>query len=246
MKRNIIKLNKIGSTNDYMRKYALAYDDEMAVAVASYQTAGRGQGTNTWESEPGKNLLFSLKLKPKNVEVRTQFLLSMTMAVAIKEALDCYADGFSLKWPNDIYWHDYKLSGTLIETSLKAGNIDSCIFGIGIDVNQREFHSDAPNPISLCSITQQEEDIDLLLQRILDSFERYYNILIAGGKSTILSLYHDSLYRRTGLYPYRDSDGIFMASIEKVEADGHLVLRDDEDKLRSYAFKEVAIVIPKR
>ena len=124
--------------------------------------------------------------------------------------------------------------------------MDSCIFGIGIDVNQREFHSDAPNPISLCSITQHEEDIDLLLQRILDSFERYYNILIAGGKSTILSLYHDSLYRRTGLYPYRDSDGIFMASIEKVEADGHLVLRDDEDKLRSYAFKEVAIVIPKR
>ena len=139
MKRNIIKLNEIGSTNDYMRKYALADDDEMAVTVASYQTAGRGQGTNTWESEPGKNLLFSLKLKPKNVEVRTQFLLSMTMAVAIKEALDCYADGFSLKWPNDIYWHDYKLSGTLIETSLKAGNIDSCIFGIGIDVNQREF-----------------------------------------------------------------------------------------------------------
>ena len=109
MKRNIIKLNEIGSTNDYMRKYALADDDEMAVTVASYQTAGRGQGTNTWESEPGKNLLFSLKLKPKNVEVRTQFLLSMTMAVAIKEALDCYADGFSLKWPNDIYWHDYKL-----------------------------------------------------------------------------------------------------------------------------------------
>lgn len=246
MKRNIIKLNEIGSTNDYMRKYALADDDEMAVAVASYQTAGRGQGTNTWESKPGKNLLFSLKLKPKNVEVRTQFLLSMTMAVAIKGALDCYADGFSLKWPNDIYWHDYKLSGTLIETSLKAGNIDSCIFGIGIDVNQREFHSDAPNPISLCSITQHEEDIDLLLQRILDSFERYYNILIAGGKSTILGLYHDSLYRRTGLYPYRDSNGIFMASIEKVETDGHLVLRDDEDRLRSYAFKEVAIVIPKR
>ena len=88
MKRNIIKLNEIGSTNDYMRKYALADDDEMAVAVANHQTAGRGQGTNTWESEPGKNLLFSLKLKPKNVEVRTQFLLSMTMAVAIKEALD--------------------------------------------------------------------------------------------------------------------------------------------------------------
>ena len=246
MKRNILKLNEIGSTNDYMRKYTLTDDDEMTVAVARYQTTGRGQGTNTWESEPGKNLLFSLKLKPKNVEVRTQFLLSMTMAIAIKEVLDSYAEGFSLKWPNDIYWHDNKLSGTLIETSLKAGNIDSCIFGIGIDVNQQEFHSDAPNPISLCSITKHEEDINLLLHKILDSFERYYTILINGGKSTILSLYHNNLYRRTGLFQYRDSNGIFMATIEKVEPDGHLILRDEQNKLRNYAFKEVAFDIPKR
>ena len=243
----VVRLGEVDSTNSYLRTYQPAAEDEdMVVVTADHQTAGRGQGTNRWESAEGMNLLFSVLIHPSWIPVGRQFLLSEAGALAIKEVLDGYTEGITLKWPNDIYWHDYKLSGTLIETSLKAGNIDSCIFGIGIDVNQREFHSDAPNPISLCSITQQEEDIDLLLQRILDSFERYYNILINGGKSTILSLYHDSLYRRTGLYPYRDSDGIFMASIEKVEADGHLVLRDDEDKLRSYAFKEVAIVIPKR
>ena len=106
----------------------------MTVVVADYQTAGKGQGTNTWESEAGKNLLFSVLVHPTMLPVRSQFLLSEAGALALKEALADYVkDDIRLKWPNDIYWKDKKLSGTLIETKLAAGRIKDCVFGGGAE-----------------------------------------------------------------------------------------------------------------
>lgn len=240
---NIIRLEEVDSTNNYLRSVALVDEEQMLVAVARHQTAGRGQGRNTWESEAGKNLLFSVKIKPRNIAIANQFLLSMTMALAIKHALDKRADGFSLKWPNDIYWHDYKISGTLIETTLSGSAINSCIFGIGIDVNQKTFLSDAPNPLSLCSITGHSEDCDWLLSDILQSFDSLYSQLTDGDSHTIITQYHDALYRHTGFYTYRDKSGEFQAEIVRVEPNGRLVLSDTESQIRQYYFKEVAFVL---
>lgn len=239
MNRRIIYLDETDSTNNAVRNIPLESDDDMIVAVADYQTAGRGQGTNKWESERGKNLLFSVKIRPVGVPVSRQFVLSMAMALAIKKALDGFADGFTLKWPNDIYWNDYKISGTLIETSVNSHGISSCIFGIGIDVNQHTFVSDAPNPISLCSIIGRDEDCNKLLNDILDAFVEFYSIIKKYQYDEISALYHASLYRRTGKFPYRDADGCFLASILKVEDDGHLVLLDEQGHQRRYAFTEV-------
>ena len=148
MKTNIIRLQTVDSTNRYLHDCPPVGEEEMTVAVADYQTAGRGQGTNTWESEAGANLLFSLMVHPCWMPVGRQFLLSMAGALALKETLDAYIDFVTLKWPNDVYWRDSKLSGTLIETTVNSRGIGRCIFGIGLNVNQREFRSDAPNPVS--------------------------------------------------------------------------------------------------
>ena len=243
MYHKIIRLEEVDSTNNYLRSLSLTDEEQMLVAVARHQTAGRGQGSNTWESEAGKNLLFSVKIKPRNIAIANQFLLSMTMALAIKRALDKRADGFRLKWPNDIYWHDYKISGTLIETTLSASSINSCIFGIGIDVNQEVFFSDAPNPLSLCSITGHSEDCDLLLSDILHSFDSIYSQLADGDSHAIIAQYQDALYRHTGFYTYRDKLGEFEAEIVRVEPNGRLVLSDTEDRIRKYYFKEVEFVL---
>ena len=149
MQHKIIHLAQTASTNDYLRALPSPQDDCMTVVYADWQTAGRGQGSNKWESEAGKNLLFSILVCPTSVDITRQFVLSMAGALAVKAALDKYTDGISLKWPNDIYWHDRKISGTLIETSVKGRTLARCIYGIGLNVNQREFHSDAPNPVSL-------------------------------------------------------------------------------------------------
>ena len=243
MKRTIIRLQETDSTNRYLRDMQDKSLTDITVVVADYQTAGRGQGTNRWESEAGKNLLFSLRIHPTMLPVSEQFLLSMAGGLALHETLQTYADGFTLKWPNDIYWYDYKVSGTLIETMIACGRLQSCIFGVGINVNQRMFCSDAPNPISLCTIIGCEVDRERLLKQVLTAFEKYYGMLCRGDCHAVVSLYHEALYRRGGFYKYRDTEGSFKAEIVEVKSDGHLVLRDRQGMIRSYAFKEVEFML---
>jgi BirA family biotin operon repressor/biotin-[acetyl-CoA-carboxylase] ligase len=209
---------------------------ENSVCWADFQTAGRGCGTNTWESERGKNLLFSILIHPTQVKATCQFHISMAVSLAICEALGQYIGNLSIKWPNDIYWRNGKICGILIENTLKGNTIKDSIIGVGLNVNQRTFHSDAPNPVSLWQITGQETDREQLLKDILRCLEHYLY-------QDIKAQYRSLLYRRQGFHPYADKDGAFMAEIVNVEDDGHLLLCDDSGYDRRYAFKEVAFVI---
>ena len=242
METKIIRLGEVDSTNRYLREYLSADKDSLTVAVADYQTAGKGQGTHTWEGEAGKNLLFSMLVMPHWVPVMRQFLLSMAGALAIKEALDSYTDGISLKWPNDVYWNDKKISGTLIETAIDSRGIKRCIFGIGININQTQFLSDAPNPVSLCQILGHEVDREEVLQKVIAAFLRYYELLRRASYIDVSGLYHLSLYRRNGYHWYEDKDGKFEGAFVEVEDDGHLVLHDRQGGIRSYTFGEVKFI----
>jgi len=224
-------------------------DDVMTVAVADYQSAGRGQGGNHWESEEGKNLLMSIMTHPRQIEASGQFLLSMALACALRDVLGSHTDGISIKWPNDIYWHDKKISGTLIETRLKGKEIRDCVFGIGINVNQEVFHSDAPNPVSLHNILGKHTPVEEVMNAVIERLTHYlYNIKAfeASEKAAdaIRDYYLRNLYRRDGrLYPFEDAGGQFMASIDTVLPDGTLKLVDSEGKERLYSFKEVKFII---
>ena len=242
MEKKIIRLKEVDSTNAFLKNLDTYDEDALTIAIADYQTAGRGQGVHTWESEPGKNLLFSMMMCPKWVPLRQQFLLSEAGALAVKDALDSYTDGITLKWPNDVYWHDKKISGTLIETAIDSKGIKSCVFGIGLNVNQLVFHSDAPNPVSLAQILGHEVDRDEVLKKILDGFEKYYELLRRADYMDVSGIYHLSLYRRKGFHPYRDANGEFEGAFVEVEDDGHLILHDRQGRIRSYSFGEISIV----
>jgi len=223
--------------------------ETMTVVYADEQTAGRGQGSNHWESEPGKNLTFSVLVHPTMVPVMRQFLLSEAGALALWDVLGQYlgADDVKMKWPNDIYWKDKKISGTLIETRLGGGHVKDCVYGTGIDVNQEKFVSDAPNPVSMKQILGHDVDLKELLNKIIDSFKKYYAAIENGEYAAISELYHSGLYRAHGFHRYKDKDREFEAAIVEVEDSGNLILRDREGCIRSYAFKEVASLpsIPK-
>lgn len=245
----IIHLSSVDSTNNYLMAYKPREDETMTVVYADEQTAGRGQGSNHWESEPGKNLTFSVLVHPTMVPVMRQFLLSEAGALALWDVLGQYlgADDVKMKWPNDIYWKDKKISGTLIETRLGGGHVKDCVYGIGIDVNQEKFVSDAPNPVSMKQILGHDVDLKELLNKIIDSFKKYYAAIENGEYAAISELYHSGLYRAHGFHRYKDKDGEFEAAIVEVEDSGNLILRDREGCIRSYAFKEVVSLpsIPK-
>ena len=229
----IVHIDETDSTNRWLREQG---GEENMVVWADYQTAGRGCGTNHWESERGKNLTFSMLLHPHDVPAQKQFRISRAISLAICKALGQHIGDLSIKWPNDIYWRDGKIGGILIEVTLQGNKVKDCIIGIGLNINQRVFRSDAPNPVSMWQICEQETDCEQLLQEILQAFQEYM------GKSN-KDEYQSMLYRRKGFHPYADKDGAFMAEIIDVEDDGHLLLRDDNGQLRRYAFKEVTFVI---
>ena len=226
-------IDETDSTNRWLREQG---GEENMVVWADYQTAGRGCGTNHWESERGKNLTFSMLLHPNDVPAQKQFRISRAISLAICKALGQHIGDLSIKWPNDIYWRDGKIGGILIEVTLQGNKVKDCIIGIGLNINQRVFRSDAPNPVSMWQICEQETDCEQLLQEILQAFQEYM------GKSN-KDEYQSMLYRRKGFHPYADKDGAFMAEIIDVEDDGHLLLRDDNGQLRRYAFKEVTFII---
>lgn len=245
MKKEVIRLSDISSTNDYLQQQPTPMTDAMTVAVASHQTAGRGQGSNRWESEAGKNLLFSILTCPQNIAIADQYVLSMAGALALKAALDRYTDHITLKWPNDIYWRDRKISGTLIETTVKGKRIDRCVYGIGLNVNQREFRSNAPNPVSLYNIIGRETPLEEMLDAVLRSFELYYRRAVEGDRDGICAEYNAALFRREGMHAYEDcaTGERFEARISRVAPNGRLHLTDTQGLERTYWMKEVRFIV---
>ena len=234
MKIRHIHLEETTSTNIYIKGVALE-TDEMVVVSTDWQTAGRGQGVNRWESERGQNLLFSLMARPSFVAVQQQFALSMAGALAIKDVLDGFTPDIRIKWPNDIYWCDRKISGTLIETSLAHGEISRFVYGIGLNVNQVQFVSDAPNPVSLAQITGKQVALMPLLDNIVEAFIAQWNLLKAGNTHLVATRYNAALYRAMGFHRYSDKQGAFDAELVGVETDGLITLRDRQGQLRTYS-----------
>ena len=233
----IIHLEETDSTNQWLANHRS--DDALAV-VAEYQTAGKGCGENRWESERGKNLTFSLLIHPEEIPASRQFLISEAVSVALCDTLSAYLtqeDRLSIKWPNDIYHGDRKLCGMLIENRLQGSTIIDSIIGIGINVNQETFLSDAPNAVSLRQILGREMDREALLNDFLKQLGRAF-------ESEITPLmYRKLLYRQDGYYAYEDAKGPFKAKLLNVLLDGRLVLLDEQGTARMYAFKEVTFII---
>lgn len=236
----LIHISETNSTNNYLQAYCSKQNaEEFTTVVADFQTSGRGQRGNSWESEPYKNLLFSFVFFPEFLEARRQFLISQIVALAIKEELDTYTTDITIKWPNDIYWKEKKICGMLIENDLMGRNISQSIAGIGININQEAFHSTAPNPISLRQITGKQYDIFEILKNIMLRIQSYYAQLRKDDTASITVQYENSLFRKEGLHRYRDAKGEFLARIVCVEPEGRLILEDEMHIKRGYMFKEV-------
>ncbi len=211
------------------------------------QTAGRGQRGNSWESEAGKNVIFSMLLKTPAVPVSNQFYISEAVSLAVVEVLSQYADGFTIKWPNDIYYKDLKICGMLIEHSIMGMSINYSILGVGINVNQKKFLSDAPNPVSLIQILGYETSIQEVLHKVCEEIERRCSFETYNDTSfeALHKEYLSRLYRKDGeLHKFELPDGtVFLAKIADVESSGMLMLERENSVIERYAFKEVGFVL---
>ena len=230
----IVHIEETDSTNRWMKENGTG---EMVV-VADYQTAGKGCGSNSWEAERGQNLLFSVMIHPKSLQAKNQFIITQVISVALCKTLDRYVQSqISIKWPNDIYVGDKKVCGVLIENRLQGRMIKDTIIGIGLNVNQTEFKSDAPNPVSLKQLIGK--DIDR--EEVLNTFIEQLNETVKSA--TIIADYKARLYRREGKHLFMTKNTTFKASIVDVKDDGRLMLEDEKGVAHLFRFKEVQFVI---
>ena len=241
----MIRLDEVDSTNSYLRRLDMQDDQRLTLVTAEFQSAGRGADTNRWESERAKNLLFSLRLMPKSLPARRMFAISEVAALAVRDALNASAPGFCIKWPNDVYYEDSKVAGILIENDLQGAKIRCSTIGIGINVNQRRFLSDAPNPRSLADIVGHDVERHLVLEQFMERVLQYMKSLDE-GKDDVLDVLHEhykeGLYRMGEEHKFIDEMGVFCAKIIDVEQSGHIILQDEKG-IRRYEFKQLKYII---
>jgi BirA family transcriptional regulator, biotin operon repressor / biotin---[acetyl-CoA-carboxylase] ligase len=216
---------------------------EGAIFYTNYQSEGRGQAGNRWESEDNKNLLISIVLFPSMIKPADQFLISMTISLGICDFLKRYISEIKIKWPNDIYVNNDKIAGILIENSIMGDLIENTIAGIGININQDKFLGDAPNPVSLRILTGMQYDLSICLNQLAADLDKRYKQLISEDYTSIRHEYVSQLYRQNKWFDFRDLNGTFKGCISTVTDNGRLMVERQNGTSREYSFKEVDFII---
>ena len=236
----IIPIKRIESTNNYaINQLAVNEVEEGTVFLAYEQTAGKGQLNNRWESEAGMNLTFSVFLKPAFLEIQKQFMLSKIVCLGLVSFLEQYVEGVKIKWPNDMYVSDRKICGILIENAVMSGIISQSVVGIGLNINQTVFRSQAPNPVSLKMITGKDYALDLAIKELLKEIDLYYMKLRSGQFEELNRAFHDHLYRLDEWHAYRDESHQYTGMIIGVNPIGQLRILEKDGSIHDYHFKEV-------
>jgi BirA family biotin operon repressor/biotin-[acetyl-CoA-carboxylase] ligase len=238
------QIDQVDSTNNYASMLLLTKrPPEGTVIVAKSQTGGRGQGKNKWESEPYHNLTFSIILYPKFVEVTKQFEISKAISLGVADFLREFTEKVSIKWPNDIYIGKCKVAGILMEYTILKEKISSCIVGIGLNINQVKFTSDAPNPVSLSQVTGMTYNLEECLTRLLQKLDTRYQLLAGRGADKIDREYEQLLYQKDEWAVYSSKGEDFEGRILGVDKNGLLKIGTRQQTVLKFDYKEVSFIM---
>lgn len=239
-------LDKADSTNDVLMNLLREHPStpQLFSIMALEQTSGRGQRGNSWFARPNSELTCSILLRDGSISPSKQYAVSEFAAYGLLKTIARYLPEekkrkLSIKWPNDIYYEDKKIAGILIEHSITGETIDYSVIGIGLNLNEVNFPSDIPNPISLRQITSEQYDPEEVLLRLIKRFGFMIDEFLLGNYAEVHREYMLRLFRRKGFHPFKDYEGGFCASIKDVLPTGQIVLLREDGTESIYAFKEV-------
>lgn len=212
---------------------------EGTIIYTNYQSAGRGQKGNRWESEDGKNLLFSTVLFPIMVKPEDQFIISIFISLGICDFLKPLIPDCRIKWPNDIYAGNDKIAGILIENSVISNAIKYSIAGIGLNINQEKFPEELPNPVSLKILTGKEYDLDHCLKQLAGCLDLGYKQVISGSWDKLRDQYISSLYQLNTWHRFRSEKGFLEGRIVSVTESGLIKIEVMDGKIQEFSFKQI-------
>jgi BirA family transcriptional regulator, biotin operon repressor / biotin---[acetyl-CoA-carboxylase] ligase len=235
--KNIVNLPSCHSTNDIAAEMvSQKVGVEGLVVITSSQTAGKGQRGNAWLSEPGKNLTFSILLKPSFLTVSQQFYLNIAICLALTDTLTQFlGKKVKIKWPNDIYVENKKICGVLIQNFVRSYFVENTVIGIGLNVNQSNFSES--KAVSLQMITGQEYELPVVLKSILENVEKRYLQLRDKKIESLKEEYLNNLFRYKEKHFFM-SQYRFEGTIVDIDEQGRLVV-DNNGLLQCFNLKEI-------
>ena len=221
--------------HDGMAKHGFAF-------AALHQTAGKGQRGRAWQAQPGKNIALSVVIKTETLKAEQQFLLSMSVAMAVYEFIKKYVpEEVNIKWPNDIYWRNQKMGGILIENIFNGTKWKWAVAGVGININQTSFNKTLPNPVSMQQVTHREFDVSKLCGELHEKIMQRVEKLYLQPHDKLLKEYNRRLYKRNETVKLKKGNLTFETEITGVTLHGQLHTKDVME--RHFNFGEVDWVL---
>ncbi|MCX6277765.1 MAG: biotin--[acetyl-CoA-carboxylase] ligase [Bacteroidetes bacterium] len=256
----IIELDRVDSTNIYVNTILdLENPEEGTVCLAREQFAGRGQQGNKWESESGKNLTFTVLLKPVFLAASQQFMLNKAIALGALDFVIAYLSNqftgerdqdsrkyippATIKWPNDIYIGNQKIGGILIEHKIMGQTISVSLAGIGLNINQTRFAPDIPNPVSLIHFLRREVELTGALNAVCRSIDRRYASLKERDFVSLNSEFNQQLLGYEQWRYYLRDGAVFEGKIAGVDDPGRLIIESRDGILHHFGHKEVEYLL---
>ena len=241
---NLIKLDAIDSTNDFLKELSKnQVVENFTVVVAKNQTKGKGQMGSTWDSESGKNIIMSVLIKDVLNDVGEIFHLNVAVALSIIQVLEEFnLPKLSIKWPNDIMSETKKLCGILIENSFKSDTKIESVVGIGLNVNQKVFEN-LPKASSMAVVMNKEYDLDFLIEKILFQLKKYCGLILSNQEDKLWNDFHKYLFKMNMPMPFEDANqNRFMGIIQGVTDDGKLQLLLEDNSIKTCGIKEIQML----
>ncbi|HBK83104.1 MAG TPA: biotin--[acetyl-CoA-carboxylase] ligase [Flavobacterium sp.] len=241
---NIIKLNATNSTNDYLKEIVRKqFLENFLVVVANNQLQGKGQRHSKWESEPGKNLTFSVLVRDIIYNPSELFILNAAVACSVFECVAVQTEKkCAIKWPNDIMADGRKISGILIENLIQQNNMPTSIVGIGLNLNQIEFKG-LPHVTSLKLLEQKDFDLDLILNQIVNKLKENISMLEKGSVDFLWSKYEANLFRKEIPTTFENhKKEKFMGIIKGVSKTGQLKVLVEDFSMKLFSMKEIKML----
>lgn len=230
--RLTVSFDQLDSTNDLATRWiAKSKPIDGTVITAQYQQQGRGQIGREWFGSPGQNLAYTAIMYPEHITAEMALHCLMALSVSVLRAVQevFRLDHLSLKWPNDLYWRDKKLGGMLIQSSLSGRNVQHLIFGVGINVNEREFPAQLQNPVSLLQILGRQSDPGTLILTLNEQLDQAYQWIRNGAWQKIMEEYHAVLFgkgQRRSFVDLRTGE-TFSGEVSGVDESGRLCVDTD-------------------
>lgn len=237
--KNVIYLPECHSTNDLLMDYArMGKAKEGTIVITDFQSVGKGQRGNQWESEPGANLLFSIMLQPDYLVPKSQFYIGLCMALATVKAIEALSEaqaGLQVKWPNDLYLNEKKIAGILLESSLSGNRVDFVVLGMGLNVKQLQFENEKASSLWIEGLKVETNE---LLEEILIQLEAQLMHLRTSQIKLVIEQYYQRLRWMGEEHEFEAKNKRFSGTILGIDEQGRLMLGVGSNTL-IYDIKEI-------